>query len=78
MCGRLTVKATCAELVSRNWADDGGAARRPRYNECPTDPVDVVTAEKCKCELVPRWALSRGARLSCGTGALNSQATRTA
>ena len=29
---------------------------RPRYNVSPTDPVDVVTAEEGKRELVPmRW-----------------------
>jgi putative SOS response-associated peptidase YedK len=31
---------------------------RPRYNVCPTDPVDVVTAEDGKRELIPmRWGL---------------------
>ena len=31
---------------------------RPRYNVCPTDPVDVVTAEDGKRELSPmRWGL---------------------
>ena len=31
---------------------------RPRYNVCPTDPVDVVTAAEGKRELVPmRWGL---------------------
>ena len=30
----------------------------PRYNVCPTDLVDVVTAEEGKRELVPmRWGL---------------------
>jgi putative SOS response-associated peptidase YedK len=34
---------------------------RPRYNVCPTDPLDVVTAEDGKRELVTmRWALCRG------------------
>ena len=34
---------------------------RPRYNVCPTDPVDVVTAEEGKRELVPmRWGLIPG------------------
>jgi putative SOS response-associated peptidase YedK len=31
---------------------------RPRYNVCPTDPVDVVTAHDGKRELIPmRWGL---------------------
>jgi putative SOS response-associated peptidase YedK len=31
---------------------------RPRYNLCPTDPVDVVTADEDKRELTPmRWRL---------------------
>jgi putative SOS response-associated peptidase YedK len=31
---------------------------RPRYNVCPTDPVDVVTAEEGKRELITmRWGL---------------------
>jgi putative SOS response-associated peptidase YedK len=31
---------------------------RPRYNVCPTDPVDVVWAEEGKRELIPmRWGL---------------------
>ena len=31
---------------------------RPRYNVCPTDPVDVVTAAEGKRELVTmRWGL---------------------
>jgi hypothetical protein len=35
---------------------------RPRYNVCPTDPVDVVTAEEGKRELAAAdrcWALGR-------------------
>jgi putative SOS response-associated peptidase YedK len=31
---------------------------RQRYNVCPTDPVDVVTAEEGRRELIPmRWGL---------------------
>ena len=47
MCGRFTVKATWAELVAlyRLTMDAPPHNLRPRYNVCPTDPVDVVTAE---------------------------------
>ena len=57
MCGRFTVKATWAELVAlyRLTMDAPPHNLRPRYIVCPTDPVDVVTAER---ELVPmRWGL---------------------
>ena len=45
MCGRFTVKATWAELVAlyRLTMDVPPHNLRPRYNVCPTDPVDVVT-----------------------------------
>ena len=48
MCGRFTVKATWAELVAlyRLTMDAPPHNLRPRYNVCPTDPVDVVTAER--------------------------------
>ena len=54
MCGRFTVKATWAELVAlyRLTMDAPPHNLRPRYNVCPTDPVDVVTAEDGKRELV--------------------------
>ena len=60
MCGRFTVKATWAELVAlyRLTMDAPPHNLPPRYNVCPTDPVDVVTAEEGKRELVPmRWGL---------------------
>jgi putative SOS response-associated peptidase YedK len=60
MCGRFTVKATWAELMAlyRLTMDAPPHNLRPRYNVCPTDPVDVVTAEEGKRELVPmRWGL---------------------
>ena len=45
---------------------------RPRYNVCPTDPVDVVTAEEGKRELItmrwgliPRWWLLLHLSYSC-------------
>ena len=54
MCGRFTVKATWAELVAlyRLTMDAPPHNLRPRYNVCPTDPVDVVTAEDGKRDLV--------------------------
>jgi putative SOS response-associated peptidase YedK len=48
MCGRLAVKATWAELVALyRLTMDPAHNLRPRYNVCPTDPVDVVTGENC-------------------------------
>ena len=64
MCGRFTVKANWAELVAlyRLTMVAPPHNLRPRYNVCPTDPVDVVRAEDAKREfvsmrwgLVPRW-----------------------
>jgi putative SOS response-associated peptidase YedK len=60
VCGHFTVKATWAELVAlyRLTMDAPPHNLRPRYNVCPTDPVDVVTAEKGKRVLAPmRWGL---------------------
>ncbi len=60
MCGRFTVKATWAEIVAmyRLTMEAPPHNLRPRYNVCPTDPVDVVTAADGKRELVPmRWGL---------------------
>ena len=55
MCGRFTVKATWAELVAlyRLTMDAPPHNLRPRYNVCPTDPVDVVTAEDGKRDSSP-------------------------
>jgi SOS response associated peptidase (SRAP) len=60
MCGRFTVKATWAELVAlyRLTMDAPLHNLQPRYNVCPTDPVDVVTVEYGQRELVTmRWGL---------------------
>ena len=48
MCGCFTVNATWAELVGayRLTMDAPPHNLRPRYNVCPTDPVDVVSAEE--------------------------------
>jgi putative SOS response-associated peptidase YedK len=61
--GRFTVKATWAELVALYRMTMAAPPHnlRPRYNVCPTDPVDVVSAEEGKRELVPmRWGLIPG------------------
>jgi putative SOS response-associated peptidase YedK len=61
MCGRFTVKATWAELVAfyRLTMDAPPHNLRPSYNVCPTDPVDVVTAQRrlvtMRWGLVPWW-----------------------
>jgi putative SOS response-associated peptidase YedK len=60
MCGRFTVKATWAEIVAlyRLTMEAPPHNLRPRYNVCPTDPVDVVTGADGKRELVNmRWVL---------------------
>jgi putative SOS response-associated peptidase YedK len=60
MCGRFTVKATWAELIAlyRLTMDAPPHDLRPRYNVCPTDPMDVVTAAEGKREVViMRWGL---------------------
>jgi putative SOS response-associated peptidase YedK len=58
MCGRFAVKATWAELVAlyRLTMDAPPHNLRPRYNVCPTDPIDTVIAEDGKREVVTmRW-----------------------
>ena len=64
MCGRFIVKATWAELVAlyRLTMDAPPHNLPPRYNVCPTDPIDVVTEQDGKRDLarmrwglVPRW-----------------------
>jgi putative SOS response-associated peptidase YedK len=60
MCGRFTVKATWAELVAlyRLTMNAPPHNLRPRYNVCPTDPVDTVVEEDGMRELAPmRWGL---------------------
>jgi hypothetical protein len=43
-CGRFTVKTTWAEIVAlyRLTLDRPPHNLQPRYNVCPTDPIDVV------------------------------------
>jgi putative SOS response-associated peptidase YedK len=61
MCGRFTVNATWAEIVAlyKLTLDRPPHNLQPRYNICPTDPIDVVTAERdparVRWGLVPRW-----------------------
>jgi putative SOS response-associated peptidase YedK len=64
MCGRFTVKMTWAEIVALYLLtlDRPPHNLPPRYNVCPTDPIDVVTEQDGKRDftrmrwgLVPRW-----------------------
>jgi putative SOS response-associated peptidase YedK len=64
MCGRFTVKMTWAEIVAlyKLALDRPPHNLQPRYNVCPTDPIDVVTEQGGKRDyvrmrwgLVPRW-----------------------
>ena len=64
MCGRFTVKMTWAEIVApyRLTLDRPPHNLPPRYNVCPTDPIDVLTEQDGKSDfvrvrwgLVPRW-----------------------
>jgi putative SOS response-associated peptidase YedK len=64
MCGRFTVKMTWAEIVAlyKLTLDRPPHNLQPRYNVCPTDPIDVVTEREGKRDftrmrwgLVPRW-----------------------
>ena len=66
MCGRFAVKATWAELVAlyRLTMDAPPHNLRPRYNVCPTDPVDVVRAEEGKRELGSGPVIGRGSNLN--------------
>lgn len=64
MCGRFTVKMTWAEInaLYRLTLDAPPHNLQPRFNVCPTDPIDVVTEQDGKRDyvrmrwgLVPRW-----------------------
>ena len=60
MCGRFTAKMTWAEIVAlyRLTMEAPPHNMPPRYNVCPTDPVDVVRERDGERELVPmRWGL---------------------
>ena len=76
MCGRFTVKVTLAELVAlhRLTMEAPPHNLRPRYNGCPTDPVDVVTAGEgvvgLRSTAATRWRCHRA------DGRSRSQRTR--
>ena len=64
MCGRFTNKLTWEEIVRlyRLTIQAPPHNLRPRYNLCPTDPVDVVTERdgnrdfvRMRWGLVPSW-----------------------
>jgi putative SOS response-associated peptidase YedK len=60
MCGRFTVKMTWAEIVAlyKLTVDRPPHNLQPRYNVCPTDPIDVVTERDGKRDLVRmRWGV---------------------
>jgi putative SOS response-associated peptidase YedK len=59
MCGRFTYRLTWPELrLYRLPLDTPARNTQPRYNVCPTDPIDVVTERDDMRELVSmRWGL---------------------
>ena len=60
MCGRFTYKLTWEELVRlyRLTLDQPARNTQPRYNVCPTDPIDTIVERDGQRELVPmRWGL---------------------
>ena len=60
MCGRFTIKMTWAEIVAlyRLTLDRPLHNLQPRFNVCPTDPIDVVIEHDGKRDFVRmRWGL---------------------
>ena len=60
MCGRFTNQLTWAEIVALYKLGLPAPPHnlQPRYNICPTDPVDVVTEQDGKRDFTPmRWGL---------------------
>jgi putative SOS response-associated peptidase YedK len=60
MCGRFTYRLTWPELVRlyRLTLDAPARNTQPRYNVCPTTPIDAVIERDGKRELLPmRWSL---------------------
>ena len=60
MCGRFTYKLTWEELVRlyRLTLDQPARNTQPRYNVCPTDPIDTIVERDGQRELVSmRWGL---------------------
>lgn len=54
MCGRSTYKLTWDEIIAlyRLTADQPPHNFQPRYNVCPTDPVDTITGVNGERRLV--------------------------
>jgi|ERR1700730_3468188 putative SOS response-associated peptidase YedK len=60
MCGRFTYKLTWPEIVKlyRLSLDAPARNTQPRYNICPTAPIDAVIEREGARALVPmRWGL---------------------
>jgi putative SOS response-associated peptidase YedK len=60
MCGRFTYKLTWAEIVKlyRLTLDQPARNTQPRYNICPTTPIDTIVSSEGRRALVPmRWGL---------------------
>jgi putative SOS response-associated peptidase YedK len=58
MCGRFTRRYTWQELVALYRLTLGTSNLQPRYNICPTTPIDAVVSADGKRELVSmRWGL---------------------
>jgi putative SOS response-associated peptidase YedK len=64
MCGRFTLKMTWSEIVAlyKLTLDRPPHNLPPRYNVCPTDPIDVIPEQdgrrdfaRMRWGLVPRW-----------------------
>ena len=58
MCGRFTQKYTWEELHRLYRLTQPARNLRPRYNICPTDPIDVIIPGDAGLLAVPmRWQL---------------------
>ena len=58
MCGRFTQKYTWEKLHRLYRLTQPARNLRPRYNICPTDPVDVIVLHDGALAVVPmRWQL---------------------
>ena len=60
MCGRSTYKSTWEEIMALYGLtlDQPPHNFQPRYNVCPTDPIDTIVAQDGKRDLIRmRWGL---------------------
>jgi putative SOS response-associated peptidase YedK len=58
MCGRFTYRYTWSEIHALYRLTTPPANLQPRYNTCPTTPINTVVARDGQNELVPmRWGL---------------------